>query len=154
MDSAVVKNDVKAYQTARETNQLATASLEMHERQLSAFKSDPMISEADYKKLVSDIKREFNTYLAEQKERLATLSNDMESIADDIAETQTAVNNTLHKLQHDVYKDADCKLRNKNGAVIESETEKQKVDAWEIYDWGKCGVSHYQYGVYIGTNIE
>lgn len=135
METATAANDVKAYQKAKGILRDAEDAMEMHEKRKKTLATTPAISEAEYKKMISDICTEIEIYNNHTEETLAKLSNQMEKAGKELQEAFTKANEVLHKLQHDVYMDA-------NGD--------KSIEKWNTVNWSRAGVKHFQYMNYTG----
>ena len=153
MEAATAAGDVKAYQKAKAVLRDSEDAKEMHEKRQKALKQKPLISEAEYEKTVAEIFTEIATADNHTRERLAMLSDQMEIAVQELQEAFTRANVVLHQLQHDVYMDAD-RSRNAKGEMLRLAHEDKKVDKWETVNWGKAGVSHYQYFLFTGRKVQ
>lgn len=155
MDEATTAGDTKAYQKAKWERRDAMDALEMHEKRLEALNNKPLISKNEYEKAVADIYAEIVAKDDQTKKTLCKLSDEMEAVALDLANAQEEANSVLHRLQHEIYRDADRSRNPKTGEVITYLShEDKKVDKWDTVSWGKAGVSHYQYELYTGRKAQ
>ena len=153
MEAATTAGDVKAYQKAKADRRDAADAKEMHESRLEALNNKPLISKADYEKAVADIYAEIAALDDQKRQRLAKLSDEMEAEALDLQEAINKANEVLHRLQHEVYRDAD-RSRNAKGEIMILVHEEKKVEKWNTVNWGKAGVTHYQYTEYTGRKVQ
>lgn len=151
--AAMVAGDVKAYQKAKAERRNAEDAKEMHDARLEALTSKPLISKADYEKAVADIYGEIAALDDQKKQRLAKLSEEMEAEALDLQAATTKANEVLYRLQSEIYKNAD-RSRTKEGRMLMMSQEDKKVDRWPTINWGKAGVTHYQYAGYTGRKVQ
>ncbi len=135
MDTATAAGDVKAYQKAKTVLRDAEDAMEMHEKRRKTLSSTPAISQAEYRKMVSDIRTEIEIYNKHTEENLAKWSNQMEKAGIELQEAFTKANEVLYKLQHDVFMDANTEA---------------SIAKWNTINWSKAGVKHFQYLNYTG----
>ncbi len=150
MDAATVVGDVKAYQKAKAERRDAEDAKEMHEKRFVDLSKKPLISKAEYEKAVADIYAEFAAAEDKTKQQLAKLSDDMHGAALALEEMIERANAVLHKLQNDVYRNAD-RQKTANGSYIGGE---KVISEYDTIYWGKAGVTHYQYEQYTGHRVQ
>ena len=148
MEAATEAGDVIAYQKAKADRRDAADAKEMFENRLNALNDKHLISKRDYEKTIADIYDELEALDDQTKQCLAKLSEQMEAAVLELQEAQVYANEVLHRLQHEVYRDAD--RSRVNGKVLQLTGEDKKVDKSATILWGKAGVTHYQYKQYTG----
>lgn len=153
MQAATAAGDLKAYQQAKAARRDAEDAKEMHEARIHGLNDQPLISKGEYDKAVADIYAELAAEDDKAKQQLAALSDKMEAVAEQLREDMEQANAVLHLLQTNVYKDAD-RTKDKAGRVIRLPHEDKTIDKWTTIQWGKAGVTHYQYGEYTGRRVE
>ena len=154
MEAATTAGNVKAYQNAKADRRDAADAKEMHEARLEALNNKPLISKIDYERAVADIYTEIAALDDQKKQRIAKLSEEMEAEALELQEAINKANEVLHRLQHEVYRDADRSRSQKTGELVNISHEEKKVDKFNTVIWGKAGVTHYQYEAYTGRKVK
>lgn len=154
MEAATTAGNVKAYQNAKADRRDAADAKEMHEARLEALNNKPLISKIDYERAVADIYTEIAALDDQKKQRIAKLSEEMEAEALELQEAINKANEVLHRLQHEVYRDADRSRSHKTGELINISGEEKKVEKLDTVFWGKAGVTHYQYEAYTGRKVK
>lgn len=154
MEAATTAGNVKAYQNAKADRRDAADAKEMHEARLEALNNKPLISKIDYERAVADIYTEIAALDDQKKQRIAKLSEEMEAEALELQEAINKANEVLHRLQHEVYRDADRSHSHKTGELMNISGEEKKVEKLDTVFWGKAGVTHYQYEAYTGRKVK
>lgn len=154
MEAATTAGNVKAYQNAKADRRDAADAKEMHEARLEALNNKPLISKIDYERAVADIYTEIAALDDQKKQRIAKLSEEMEAEALELQEAINKANEVLHRLQHEVYRDADRSRSQKTGELVNISHEEKKVEKLDTVFWGKAGVTHYQYEAYTGRKVK
>ena len=150
MESATKAGNSQAYHKAKTERAAAADAKEMHEARLSALNNKPLISREAYEKAVSDVFEEIAAIDDLAKRRLAELSEQMEAEAVALAKAINKADEVLHRLQHDVYRDADRAHNLKTGEVLMLPTQEKKIKNWDTVNWGKAGVTQGQYISFTG----
>lgn len=136
MERAMHATDVNAYKEARSEKDEAGIRKEMYEARLAELKNRELITESEYKAMVSSIKKEVAEIEAEDSAKLVEFANwcairKME---------RTAINNEadacLSVLQHDIYRDADRVYADPDKTRFDPRTA-QRVDMSENSAWMK-----------------
>ena len=153
MQAATTACDLKAYQQAKAARRDEEDAKEMHEARIHGLNDEPLISKGEYEKAVADIYAELAAADDKAKQQLAAYSDKMEAVAEELREDMEQANAVLHLLQTNVYKDAD-RTKDKSGRVLRLQHEDKTIDKWTTIQWGKAGVTHYQYGEYTGRRVE
>jgi hypothetical protein len=152
-ETAKNNGDISGYRKANAEILEATDAKMIYEEMYNKLDGKPLISEAEYKKMVSDIESEIYALEEETRKELAQYSELMEEKALYLQERQAKANTVLKRLQGDVFKDAD-RWRDANGRIGYLPHENKEVNAWETVGWGKAGVDHYQYKLFIAEKEE
>ncbi len=150
MEAATAAGDLKAYQLAKNARRDAEDAKEMHEARINNLNDKPLISQSEYEKTVANIYAEIAALDGKTKENLASLSDQMNDEAEKLKQAQEEANKVLRQLQHDLYRDADRK--GPGGHLLADKLK--AVDKWETINWGKAGVTHYQYSQYTGRRVD
>lgn len=153
MDEAVKAGNDKAYIKAKKDRDEAQTLKGLCKARLERAVSQPLIEKAEYEAKVKAIYEEMDGINMQIRAKLATLAEEMSGLVDDLAEAQGKANETLHRLQHEVYKDAD-RTRNKEGEVIPIQAEDKGVNFSGTIMWGKEAIRHYQYELTTGKKIN
>lgn len=153
MEDAVKSGNDKAYIKAKKDRDEAQTLKGLCKARLERAVSQPLIDKAEYEAKVKDICDELDEVNAGIREKLATLAEEMSGLADELAEAQSKANEALHRLQHEVYKDAD-RTRNKEGEIIPIQAETKSVNYNGTFVWGKEAIRHYQYEVTTGIKVN
>ncbi len=148
MDEAELSGDEKGYQDARRDRADAMASKELHQKRLARLLNEPLITQDNYESWVNSIYAEVADIDTQARGIIARQSVKMAHIADELKETFEKANEVLRRLQSDVYKDAD-RSKNTSGEIMKLPHETKNVDKWDTFNWGKAGVSHYEYSKYL-----
>lgn len=154
MVNAVGTGDTKAYQKAKADCKAASDAKELLEKHLAARKGKPLIAMQDYEKAVSAVFTEIAALDDQTKRRLAELSEQMESEAEALAKAICKADEVLHRLQHDVYRDADRTRNKKTGEVLNIFSEEKKIKNWDTVTWGRESVLQGQYVAYTGKKPQ
>lgn len=152
MEDAVKSGNDKAYIKAKKDRDEAQTLKGLCKARLERAVSQPLIEKAEYEAKVKVIYEEMDEVDAGIREKLAKLAEEMSGLADELAEAQSKANEALHRLQHDVYKDAD-RTRNKEGEIIPIQAETKNVNHYDTIMWGKEAIRHHQYGVTTGIKV-
>lgn len=150
MEAATAAGDVKAYQLAKNARRDAEDAKEMYESRINTLNEKPLISQSEYEKTVANIYAEIAALDGKTKEKLASLSDQMNDEAEKLKQVQEEANKVLRQLQHDLYRDAD--RTGPRGILLADKLK--AVDKWDTINWGKAGVTHYQYSQYTGRRVE
>ena len=149
MTKAVETGGPAAYQDAKAEYNNAIDSLEMYARRREYLQSRPLISQAQYEEVVSDICQEMAEAETSTIDTLEKLAEQMNAAAVELEEAQAKANKVLATLQHDIYRDAD-RSRDKDGRIKPIFSEIKKVDKWQVINWGKSAVKNKEYISYTG----
>lgn len=152
MDKATAAGDLQAYQAAKAERTSAADGREMYEARKAALLSKPLIPDSEYKKACADIRAELAALDGKVKRELTALSDQMSAIADDMHDCIGKANAVMHKLQHEVYHDADRSRHPKTGEIIPLSHEEARVNPEfnSTVEWGRAGVSTGAYQRYTG----
>lgn len=135
MQKAEASGDVDLYKiNLRERNEAADV-LEMYDRRRKALIGKPLVSEADYKKLAAMVKNEVSEEEEKAKARMKEVCNELQALAAHLKEIQTEANETLRRLQGDIYKNADRSKHQTTGTILYLSHEDLKVDIFRTIKW-------------------
>lgn len=148
MKEAVTGNNLEAYQKAKKALQTAKDSQELHLAWAKSMKEQPGITPDEYNNLVSAIYAELDGLEAETLQKAVKLADEMAAAGDALRKAQNHANEILHKLQHDVYRDAD-RMRSKGGEIIYTTSENKAVDKWETINFTQAAKNHFIYDAYM-----
>ena len=107
--------NVDEYQKAQKIIEKADATIIVHSNLLNKLKDEPIISQAEYESLVSDVMAELNKTVTQDREKVIALIDQIAEIAQKEKEIVDYGNVILKKLQHDLYRDQDCTTVDRNG---------------------------------------
>lgn len=136
MEAATATGELAIYKKAKEKFSECQLSMEMHRKRFNKLQNDILISQADYEKNVSAIFEEYNSFRNQTGKKLAKLSEEMKKEADELLEAYEHTNNVLHRLQHELYKDAD-RIKAHNGVPIGRPKE---IREEPFISWGKAAI--------------
>lgn len=153
MDKATAAGDVKLYQESKRRRTDAADAREMYEKRMKTLEKENLITPEEYKKRISEIKEAANAYRRAKQEELAALAESMYDTAEKVREVQQAANEVLRKLQHDIFRDED-RAKNPKGEPLLIASEDQKVDFWEVINWGQAAKASYTYESITGNKAE
>jgi len=131
---AVNRMDVTAYKKANAQKEDARIQKEMYEARRDTLKASALISDIEYNNLVSAIMDEVKALEDAQAVKMVRLAEDCAKAAAGLRSAQKDANACLRILQHDIYRDADRPILNKETRAMDARTEK-KIDIWDIITW-------------------
>lgn len=153
MEEAIKSGNDKAYIKAKKDRDEAQTLKGLCKARLERAVAQPLIEKADYDAKVKAIYDELEAVNASTREKLADLAEEMSGLADELAQAQEKANNALHRLQHEVYRDAD-RTRNKDGEIIPIQAETKSVNYGGTITWGKEAIRHHQYELTTGIKVS
>lgn len=115
MEKALGDGNVDEYQKGQDALKKAEATITVHGSMLNKLKEAPILSQAEYEKMVSDVMAEMSRTTSADKEKIISLIDQIADIADAESEFIKRGNDILKKLQHDLNRDADCTTVDRNG---------------------------------------
>ena len=150
MQKATVSGDLDEYRQAKAERQTALDMCEMSESRRVALETKPLITEAEYRRTLADVRAELAAENDAAKQKLTALSDQMNGIAEELHDKLNRANDALARLQHDVYRDADRSRNSKTGEILPIEHERAQ-DPQAFYGtvkWGRVGVENPGYSAY------
>lgn len=153
MEAATDAGDIEAYQKAKAERRDAMDAREMHESRLEKLNNKPLMSKAEYEAALAEIFNEMAANDDQTRQAVAKLADEMNAAGLQLQEAQEHANEVLHRLQHEVYKDAD-RRKDKNGNIIAIASEEKHVDKWETIRWAKAAANHPNYKNYTGHSAD
>lgn len=139
LDAATTAEDLGAYSKANNKKRMAQDAQEMNERKLKRLKEKPFISPAEYGKLVSEIQAATKAEAEKAISEYIDHVDAMAATAEHLEKIQTRANDTLYKLQHDLYLDLDCNKAGKNNDLVLSQDRKKVDFLSDLVIWGYSG---------------
>lgn len=153
MATATAAGDLPGYQKAKADRQNAADAVEMHESRLEALNTRPLIDREQYDRAVAAIYAEIAAADDQTKQQLTKLSDTMYSAALDLQTAINRANHALHRLQSDLYRDADKSKSPKTGEPLGLAHEEKAIRNFSTVLWGKVGVRAGQYESYCGRKV-
>lgn len=135
MESAILSGDIDAYREAKSRKAAAADALEMYTAQAATLGDRPLISKEEYEQLIEGIYSEVSALNAEVQSKAANLAEEMQKAGEQLRSVQGEANKTLHRLQHDIFRDADRTKNIKTGDIIAIRSEEKTVDYWDTINW-------------------
>ena len=154
MEAATASGNVKDYQAAKASRRDALDAKEMHESRLKTLNEKPLITKEEYEKTVAGILTEVAAQDDKTKQKLAILSDQMHAEGLALDKAIEEANETLKRLQHDVYRDADRSISEHSGEVIYLHAEDRAYNQRDTFYWATRGVSTPQYERYTGNRVQ
>lgn len=130
-EKALSNGNVDEYQKTHKAIEKADATIFVHSSLLNKLKEEPMISQAEYESMVSDVMAEIAKNVDEYKAEIVALVDKMADIRDAESEVLNRGNTLLKKLQHDLYRDAD-RTRDQAGRMMNLQHENKRFDDFNI----------------------
>ncbi len=149
MDEATVAGDLKAYKEAMSKRNDAAIAVQMHSRRYDDLESKPLVTEAEYNKVIASIMGELTAENNRAKEKLTDLADQMKEIADQLTATFAEGNKILHTWQHDIFRDDATKNRNDGSKIHRQDFEKQWTNL-DAVSYGNIAVDCPLYKVFRG----
>lgn len=115
VEQALSDGNVDEYQKAQKALEKAEDTITVHGSLLQRLKEEPILPQAEYESLVSDVMAEIEKTVSKDRERVVALIDQIADIADEDAEIINRGNDILKKLQHDLNRDADCTRTDRSG---------------------------------------
>ena len=153
MENATAQGDVKAYMAAKEEYTAANNIKEMYETRLNSLNAKSLMKRQDYEKIVADIYSEWEIEKEKTKEVLITYAESMYKEAAALREATKHANETLKRLQHEIYRDMD-RTKNRNGRIIYLSGQDKIITDFDICNWGELAAKNYMYEKYTGDKIK
>lgn len=133
-ETAFNKADAKSHRKAKMNAKAAAEDITTYNEILNRRNESPIISNTQYESAVSDVLAEMARMVAEDKEKVIALADQIAQIADREKEFVATGNALLKKLQHDLYRDADCTRTDSSGhKQHDSYREKRFKDTNVVY---------------------
>lgn len=148
---ATDKSDLEAFQAAKRDKQNAIDAKEMHTNLRATLCKKPLIAKSDYDATIAAIYEEAHADEAEAIAELAELTERMSKIADGLEALRLRANHALHRVQNDVYRNAD-RPRSERGTLLA--TGEKKVSFEGCYKWGKAATDTIGYKQYLQKKAE
>ena len=142
LEAATRKNDIEAYQKAKASKLKAEDSSEMHSAIADTLSHKELISEADYTRLADTVLNEAKNLELEAQKNLLKLAGEMKSLGVELEEAQTTINDILSLLQHDVYRDADRRIKDRRPI---NPSDKLQVNFWDTIWLAQSAVNSHAY---------
>lgn len=149
MEEAINKRNLELYKKAKKKKSDVEDGKEMDTIRLNNLKEKALISESEYKKMVSDIYEEVRSIENQKKEKLAKLSDEMAKESRELLEVTKKANEVLIKLQDKIYRNEDRQKTGK-GEIIFLTSEDKNINTYSTVKWGFAGVDNCQYEIYTG----
>ena len=149
LEKATFEGNELSYQQAQAELDRAQRTKDYHKKRLEAITAKPLITDAEYNRLINGIYNEFSELDAQTREKLATLCDELTKIADNYNADVDRINTALHRLQCDVYRLADCR-QDRNGRHYIDPTTEKRVKFSSTLNWAMCAAKNVQYREYRG----
>lgn len=147
MEKAVVAGNDAAYIKLKREKADLTDRMEICKRRLDNLQNEPLISEAEYKEMISDITTAGKEIEEETRTELSALAESMESKGNELARVENRVNDLLHTVQDVLFKGND-RRRDSNGQIIRNfPGDDKRVSYGASIVWSRAAVQHYQYTI-------
>ena len=137
-EKAMQQGDIAAFKAATSKKSDAAEEKTMFAQRLDYLTTKPLISAEEYQTLVSAIFEEHREKKAGAKQRLAEMAEKMSAISEEFSALTKEANETLEKLQRDVYRNAD-RQKLKDGSYMPN-TQK-RVDGSDVWHWGRIAIT-------------
>lgn len=150
MEKAQAAGDNAAYKAAREDRADALVTRELFSGRLDSLKNDPQLAPEDYERITASVISEFGENHEAVQNTIVDAADKLSAAADDLADLANRVNDILHTLQHDIYKDADRKRHHTTGECYDP-TDAKTINLRAVSDtiaWAKHGTFRPQYEYY------
>ena len=144
MTKALVAGDNEAFSKARDRQVNAGAVVKMYRERAEKRESGPLITEAEYKELVTAIEEKQAELTAKAKKEAVVYCQKLQALAEENARDIGHANSLLHVLQCDIYKWADCSKRKDGNPILTSASEKQIKD-YTVPAWVSFSMDSAQY---------
>lgn len=166
MEAAVNKSDADTYLKATMNHAKAKAQAEALKELMTKKQAEPLIDQDEYSKYSEAIRAAACNHANESAVKLTELAEAMEVQANELETLQARTNNALHRLQYDLFKNADADYcRDVNGNIIYprkyvfdedghttivpgepvKEISDNKIDLSFIINWGRRATRCNQY---------
>lgn len=116
--------DVEAYNKAKNDIWTAKHSEELYMKQKEKLSAKPLITNAEYNKLLAEITQIANATHEDQNDQAAALIAELKKIADESSSTWQRANELMHSLQREVYREPQGKIPLSSGGTTWS-TDKE-----------------------------
>lgn len=126
--------DGEAYKKAAEAIENAKNCAAMYREKLAKQNAEALISDEEYKELVSSIKSELDLINITASKYLVTMADNIASICDDVLAYTVEGNKLLHDLQHNVKKD-HAEVTTDRGITYHSETREEKYTNYDVINF-------------------
>lgn len=140
MEAATTAGDLKAYQAAKAERRDALDAKEMHSKRYEALTKKPLITREEYNKLCDEVLEECATLDNQALKELAELAEKMHTIGKKLNIAIVEANETLTKLQKDIYKNAD-RTRAKNGNIINLQHEDKRYNNFDTIKFASVAIN-------------
>lgn len=151
LEAATTANDIEAFSAAKNEKRNALDLQEMHKRRLNYYRTRPQIQEEEYKKLSADLLKEAAEKEEALKKKLAKLFEEAAAAGQKLKAYEVQVNESLHALQSDLYKDEDRPKTGEGKPISGTDT---RVMLNRSIEWSRAGLRMTQYKEYTGNDTE
>lgn len=150
-EQALSDGNVEEYQKANKAIEKADDIITVHGSMLQRLKEDPILPQAEYESMVSDVMAEIEKTVSGHREKVVSLINQIVEIADAESEFIKRGNGILKKLQHDLNRDADCTIVDRNGYKRHDSYREKKYKDTDVQDFAIKIVQDSRYKKFGGT---
>lgn len=148
---ALSDGDVDAYQKANKAIEKADDIITVHGNLLEKLKEKPILPQAEYESKVVDVLAEIEKTVSGHREKIVSLVDQIADLADEESEFIKRGNDILKKLQHDLNKDADCTIVDRNGYKRHDSYREKKYKDTDVQDFAIKIVQDSRYSKFGGT---
>lgn len=147
MEKAVSTGNDAAYVKLKREKTDLTDRMEICKCRLDNLQNEPLVSEAEYNEMLSNITTAGKEIEEEARTELAALAELMESKGNELARVENRVNDLLHTVQDVLFKGND-RRRDSNGQIIRNfPGDDKRVSYGASIVWSRAAVQHYQYTI-------
>lgn len=122
--AAFQKQDVAAYHKAQDAARMAEDTMAMYKAHAHHLESTPLITEAEYKAGLAEIRAELDKENKKAEKEILALMRQVMEISERVAAVMAAGEKALHMLQHDIFRDDAC-LVGAGGKRVYSATQEE-----------------------------
>ena len=132
MKDAMLKENLKGYQVAKERSKNAEDAIEMYSEMLEAVKNKPLIDEKKYISAYQNIENDLQKIVNDEKKEIVKHIEALQALASESRNMINKANKVLHDLQYKVYRCNDIKTDSAGHMMALKDIE---FNDWEVSDF-------------------